>query len=181
MRPLMLLVAVPEVLLAFPAGSAAAECLASGICLPSQWPPTIAHSHTSGGQSTLPPYLLSPPKTINVSTGRQLFVDSFLVDEGKTHGVSTLYHQPVYRDDVNPVLRPTEKWEFGFDSKGERKPSMDFATPYSGGLWWDPPAKHYKFWYSCGSPDGLGSGVTCLATSPVLFPRSSWRQPAHWR
>ena len=89
------------------------------------------------------------------------------MDESASNGISTIYHQPEYRDDVNPVLKPTERWEQGFNASGARDSAMDFATPYSGGLFWDPAAKHYKFWYSCGSPKGLGSGVACLATSPV--------------
>ena len=122
--------------------------------------------------------LLSPPETINVSTGRQLFVDSFLVNESASHGISTIYHQSKYRDDVNPVLKPTEHWEQGFTGSGARDPAMDFATPYSGGLFWDPAAEHYKFFYSCGSPAGLRSGVACLATSLVRCTRLSYVYPA---
>jgi hypothetical protein len=101
-----------------------------------------------------------------VSIGRQLFVDSFLVDPNGSQRLGTTYYQPIYRDDVNPVLRDTQKWEQGFDTSGARVPALDFATPYSGGLFWDPAAQLYKFWYSCGSPKALASGVTCLATSP---------------
>lgn len=55
---------------------------------------------------------------------------------------------------------------------------MDFATPYSGGLFWDPAAEHYKFFYSCGSPAGLRSGVACLATSLVRCTRLPYVYPA---
>jgi|EP01046_Picozoa_sp_COSAG06_P064962 hypothetical protein len=115
----------------------------------------------------------------------QLFVDSFLVDETQSHDIATVYHQPVYRDDVNPVLRATERWERGFNASGAHDPAMDFATPYSGGLFWDPTADHYKFWYSCGTPNALASGVACLATSRVRPIRTSmpaldfhpWQRP----
>ena len=177
-----MMVALAGLLLAAAAAlpAAAGECLASGICLPEPWPPTVPHSHNSGGQQTLPPYLTSPPATINVSTGRQLFVDSFLVDEKASQNLATVYGQPVYRDDVNPVLKATERWEFGFTDDKKREPAMDFATPYSGGMFWDPEAQHYKLWYSCGSPKALESSVTCLATSPVRTPPHPTRSdPPH--
>ena len=80
----------------------------------------------------------------------------------RVHGVRrTLFAipDPVYRDDVNPVLVATEPWERG------STPSLDFATPYSGGLWWDPPANVYKMWYSCAQNIGLSNSSQCLATS----------------
>ena len=92
------------------------------------------------------------------------------MDEKASQNLATVYGQPVYRDDVNPVLKATERWEFGFTDDKKREPAMDFATPYSGGMFWDPEAQHYKLWYSCGSPKALESSVTCLATSPVRRP-----------
>jgi hypothetical protein len=47
------------------------ELLSNGICLPAVWPPRRNYTRTY----TEPPYLQAPPDVINVSRGRQLFVD----------------------------------------------------------------------------------------------------------
>ena len=59
------------------------EQLYNGICLPPQWPPRYTTPHglpPRTGPRVPPPYIHSPPGVINVSLGRQLFVDPFLVD-----------------------------------------------------------------------------------------------------
>ena len=45
--------------------------------MPSPWPPQTNISR----QVEAPPYIASPPSVINVSIGRQLFVDTFLVEQ----------------------------------------------------------------------------------------------------
>lgn len=145
------------------------ELLASGLCLPSIWPPNITHSHNP----PLPPYLLdeapppvsgssdrlpSRPPVIGIDVGRQLFVDPFLIDSAASSGLTTTYHSPKYRDDVNPVLKPDQPWE-GVMYKGHLDPNLAFASPFSGGMFFDPTAGHYKLWYRC------GTGVQCLAYS----------------
>ena len=120
------------------------ELLLNGICLPEAWPPVINRTH----HPPLPPYLEAPPAVIDISVGRQLFVDSFLISPTDSSNITISYHNPVYRDDVNPVVFPSEHWE------------GDFASAYSGGLWWDPSDTLYKMWYRC------GGGLQCLATSP---------------
>jgi hypothetical protein len=136
------------------------ELLGNGICLPVMWPPPDAHhSHSPG----LPPYLTAPPKLINIDTGRQLFVDTFLIDEHRSTDTTITHHQPVYRNnDVNPVLSPDKEWENIDDPHG-----LHFASAYSGGVAWDPIASLYKIWYTCG-PDKrrfIPSDAVCLATS----------------
>ena len=37
--------------------------------------------------------------------------NSWLIDDSATKGVNITHHTPAYRDDVNPVLKPTEVWE----------------------------------------------------------------------
>ena len=143
------------------------ELLANGLCLPIEWPPNITHSH----HPALPPYLQdnvpgnssgdqypSRPAVIGIDVGRQLFVDSFLIDTAASSGVATTYHSPNYREDVNPVLKPDKPWE-GVAYKGHLDPNLGFASPFSGGMFFDPAAGHYKLWYRC------GAGVQCLAYS----------------
>ena len=55
----------------------AGEVLHNGIVLPEQWPPRPG---TWGRQTPVtPPYLETPPETISIDVGRQLFVDDFLI------------------------------------------------------------------------------------------------------
>ena len=72
--------------------------LYNGICLPAKWPPHRPH-YT--GKVVEPPYLASPPPVINVSVGRQLFVDRFLV-QGSA-GLRLVYHSAKPHP-ANPVL-----------------------------------------------------------------------------
>jgi hypothetical protein len=46
-----------------------------------------------------------------INLGRQLFVDTFLLNDTLTRGVKVLFHNASYRDDVNPVLKPDKVWE----------------------------------------------------------------------
>ena len=84
------------------AGGSSGHCeheeLHNGICLPAQWPPRTNFSW----QPVEPPYLQSPPPVIDISLGRQLFVDSFL--EGATNA-SRRYHSGTYHAN-NPRIKP---------------------------------------------------------------------------
>eukprot|EP00041_Stephanoeca_diplocostata_P033008 m.1077033 g.1077033 ORF g.1077033 m.1077033 type:complete len:138 (+) comp24251_c0_seq3:210-623(+) len=71
--------------------------LYNGICLPVQWPPRIELSRSY----TQPGYIDNPPAVINIDTGRQLFVDNFLIDSNASKNIETAYHTPQYRQD-NP-------------------------------------------------------------------------------
>ena len=62
----------------------------NGICLPSTWPPRRNLTH----KVTTPPYLTSPPAVIDISVGRQLFVDDFLVDTVRSSGLERHWPQP---------------------------------------------------------------------------------------
>eukprot|EP00037_Helgoeca_nana_P012729 m.116056 g.116056 ORF g.116056 m.116056 type:complete len:415 (-) comp21613_c0_seq2:38-1282(-) len=126
------------------------EVLANGICLGSTWPPIEPHTHRFPD----PPYINNPPNTINL-IGRQLFIDDFLIDASRTSTVVTTFHAATYRDDINPVLRPDKTWE------GADNISTAFASPFSGGMWWDAAANEYKLFYRCGSPKAM----QCLAIS----------------
>eukprot|EP01052_Picozoa_sp_SAG31_P008042 SAG31_NODE_396_length_16264_cov_17.206496_12_plen_167_part_00 len=99
------------------------------------------------------------------NAGRQLFVDPFLISHAD--GLETLYHTATY-EPLNPVLasdRPWEVWQYGLQS-GEGYCGV--ATPFSGGIWWDPTAAEYKLYYRCGQ-------TVCLAISADAL---RWTKPA---
>jgi len=121
--------------------------LPSGITLPDTWPPNIEKLTLD----PMPvPYLQSPPKVITIDTGRQLFVDDFLIE--KTN-LQRVFHKAKYHE-KNPVLKPDRPWE----SEGGR--GNPCAMPFSDGVWYDPADRLFKMWY-------MGGYIyhTCLATS----------------
>lgn len=71
---------------------------------------------------------------IDIDSGRQLFVDDFLV--AVTNGVVRHWNAPVKAE--APVLRPTSE-------RGGRVAGCTVAT--DGGLWWDPTIGKYRLWY----------------------------------
>jgi hypothetical protein len=84
-----------------PSGS---QRLYNGICLTTQWPPTdlMVFESVNPRKGSLaeqlplrspvtPPYLASPPPVIDVSVGRQLFVDDFLISA--MEGVERVEHK----------------------------------------------------------------------------------------
>ncbi len=83
------------------------------------------------------PYLKNPPPVIDVSVGRQLFVDDFLTDATT---LAPVYHKAVKHPD-NPVFKPETPWEC------EGAP---VACPKSGGVWYDKEENLYKMWYEAG-------------------------------
>ena len=68
------------------------------------------------------PYLKNPPEVINVTRGRQLLVDDFLIE--KTD-LTPNYHKAKKLD--APVLVPETPWE--------RDGVLPVACPKSGGVW----------------------------------------------
>lgn len=83
------------------------------------------------------PYLKNPPEVINVTVGRQLFVDDFLIDETD---LTPEYHK-AEKFEGNPVLKAEMPWEI------EQSP---VACPKSGGVWYDEEEKIFKMWYEAG-------------------------------
>jgi hypothetical protein len=132
----------------------AGELLYNGIRLPADWPPRRNYSHAVPPE---PPYITAPPSAINITLGRQLFVDSFLVDE--LYGAERVYHKATPHR-ANPVLAATEVWE-----NGE-------AKPFSGGAWFYEDKFH--FWYSCGGARGHPNRTTCHAVSEDGI---TWEKP----
>lgn len=93
------------------------------------------------------PYLENPPKIIDVSVGRQLFVDDFLIAD--TTLAPTYHTAKKYAG--NPILAPETPWEIA---------QSPVACPKSGGVFYDEKEKIYKMWYEGGWLRGM-----CYATS----------------
>ncbi len=83
------------------------------------------------------PYLEAPPDVIDVTVGRQLFVDDFLIAETN---LTPTYHKPVKYQN-NPVFRAETPWEIA---------QSPVACPKSGGIWFDEKEKKFKMWYEAG-------------------------------
>jgi hypothetical protein len=130
------------------------ETLHNGIVLPAPWPPNRL---PPSGVAERPPYLDSPPPVIDISVGRQLFVDDFLIEESSLHRA---FHRASYHPD-NPVLGPDRDWEtrdpYAINTKTE--PSQS-AMVYSDGVFYDPADQLFKMWYMAGYQQ-----ATALATS----------------
>lgn len=164
------------------------ELLFNGICLPAVWPPKKLMLTR---EPPVPPYLQAPPATVNISVGRQLFVDDFLIDlnlsspfvppatctatpvAGRGEATTPAQLQLVYcaaeylpAGTVNPVVKPDQPWELGGNNV-----SKAFASAFSGGIWWDPADGLYKLWYRCGYYEAVRH---CLAVSDDGL---SWEKP----
>ena len=132
----------------------AGETLYNGIVLPPVWPPKGEYKP---GEPMPVPYLSNPPPVIDISNGRQLFVDNFLIEETTLRRVwhaATLYSN-------NPVLKADQEWERGGNGP--------MAMPFSDGVWYDQTNQLFKMWYMA----GYGRG-TALATSTNGL---DWQKP----
>ena len=130
--------------------------LYNGIELPDRWPPF--RSYTSDLERGMDvPYLIKKPDTINISLGRQLFVDEFLIDETT---MVPRYHYADYYP-ANPVLKADREWE-NLGTAGSK-----FAAPFSDGVWYDEAEGKFKMWYMAGGGTYSvnGTGVMCYAES----------------
>ncbi len=130
------------------------ETLYNGIVLPEVWPPKGEYKP---GEPMSVPYLSNPPPVIDITGGRQLFVDDFLIEQTTLKRVwhpATLYSN-------NPVMRPDQEWE--------RAGNSPMAMPFSDGVWYDQTNQLFKMWYMA----GYGRG-TALATSTNGL---DWQKP----
>jgi hypothetical protein len=118
----------------------------NGICTPKDFPPRQNYSRAVPN----PPYLKSPPPLINITKGRQLFVDNFLI--ASASGATTIFHTAHYYDQ-NPVIKPDEPWE------------GTFAMPFSGGAWWEDDHKRLALWYRCGGGYAESSAAALVGRS----------------
>jgi hypothetical protein len=119
------------------------------VCQPTKnWPPNKPLTR----KVVTPTYLAAKPRAINVSIGRQLFVDTFMVQS--SHNIKTSFYAPEYADDaVNPALKSTEMWEVGETAGGLA------GTAKAVVVWWVSATKRYEMFYRC------GSNSLCLAYS----------------
>jgi hypothetical protein len=119
---------------------------------------------------TEPDYIAAPPPLINISLGRQLFCDRFLVDS--MHGVRMTSHSAAW--DAEALLPQDKAWEtvpilpmHPLPRAGRRRwppaqsTRLAYSHPYSGGLWWDEQQRLYRLWYVCSLWNG-----TATATEP---------------
>lgn len=132
----------------------AGEVLYNGIELPTPWPPRIeAFQPPEKSEPVVPPCLQHPPAVIPIDVGRQLFVDSFLIESTT---LTRTFH-PLQPYAGNPIVKPDRPWESDGKWKEYRGPN---AMPFSDGVWYDPKDRCFKMWYMGGL---LYS--TCYATS----------------
>ena len=110
------------------------KTLYNGIQLPDNWPES---AQPPSGIPEQIPYLQDPPEVIDVTVGRQLFVDSFLIAETD---LETTYHK-ARKHPENPVFKAEMPWE---------KEPLPVACPKSGGVWYDEKDGLYKMWYEAG-------------------------------
>lgn len=136
------------------------EKLYNGVVLPDEWPPAKLPFRVDGNKilPEEPPYLVSPPAVIDVTVGRQLFVDSFLIE---TSELPFAYHRAV-KYGGNPVFKAEKPWEKPEDG-------LPCACPLSGGIVYDRAENIYKMWYTAG-----WFGHLCYATS---FDGIHWERP----
>lgn len=109
------------------------EKLYNNIVLPEEWPPKYTVEQYLDKQPV--PYLEQPPQVIDISVGRQLFVDDFLIEETD---LVPEYHR-AKKFEQNPVLKPEMPWEC--------EGLQACATPKSGGVWYDKKEQKFKMWY----------------------------------
>lgn len=115
-----------------------AQTLHNGITLPEQWPPRRPEPTVRAEMPV--PYLENKPSVIPINTGRQLFVDNFLISETN---LLPIYHTPKYYAG-NPVLEPDKEWEKTIQG-------APYAAPFSDGIWYDDKDSKYKMWYLAGA------------------------------
>ncbi len=114
--------------------------LPNGIELPEEWPPK--HPVPEVPVDMPVPYLANVPDIIPVNTGRQLFVDDFLIE--KTDLTRVFLYPHYFKG--NPVLEPDKPWEYS-------AAGYPYAAPFSDGIWYDEKDKKFKMWYSTGGGD----------------------------
>ena len=139
------------------------ETLYNGIVLPSPWPPRRV---TPTSAVTRPFYLASPPPVIDITIGRQLFVDDFLIEDSSLY---RQFHRATYHP-ASPVLTPQEPWETRDPHAINTKiqPSQS-AMVFSDGVFFDPADGLFKMFYMAGYQQ-----ATALATSRDGL---TWQRP----
>lgn len=123
------------------------ETLYNGIVLPEEWPPENIDKQSDAPMPV--PYLDAPPKVVRIDTGRQLFVDEFLIE---STDLLHMYHMPE-KYEGNPILTC--------------ETALERQTGIVGGvcrpcIWWHPEKQMFYLWYQAGS---YFKGTIAIATS----------------
>ncbi len=116
------------------------ERLYNNITLPDVWPPH--YKEETLDKPLRIPYLENKPDYIDITVGRQLFVDDFLIYETdliREFGKPQVLSQP--------VLWPQTSMEMNDGY-------CTCACPFNGGVFYDAQNKKYKMWYHSGWFDG---------------------------
>ena len=169
--------------------SPAAEVLPNGILLPDVWPPEVAP-----GQPMPIPYLDLPPDVIPIDTGRQLFIDDFLI---YSTSMERSYNTPEIS--VRPKLKnprgliygtwhdpQTSQFRMWFVEDGKL-----FHTASTDGTKWDEPVAGIevgngsgKVWHDQARQDSAQRWILCVARDgkgmTVYYSADglNWGQPA---
>jgi len=91
--------------------AAGGETLHNGIVLPRDWPPAAGRPAPRAGGAPVPE---GPPKVIPIDTGRQLFVDDFLIERTtlkRTFHQASYYGRPSTKD--GPARGPSSSGPTG--------------------------------------------------------------------
>lgn len=116
------------------------ERLYNNIMLPDTWPP---HYKEETLDKPLPiPYLENKPDYIDITVGRQLFIDDFLISQTD---LDRVFQSP--KTSETPILKPQTVLELNGGY-------CTCACPFNGGVFFDSHDRKYKMWYQAGWFDG---------------------------
>lgn len=116
------------------------EKLYNNLVLPDVWPPR--RTETTLDRPLAVPYLTDKPDCINISVGRQLFVDDFLIAQTD---MKRVFRQPAVSG--TPLLRPETPLETNHGY-------CTCACPFNGGVFYDARDSRFRMWYEAGWFDG---------------------------
>lgn len=150
------------------------EVLYNGIQLPEAWPPkSVRVEHLLDRRLPTPPYLNAPPAVINISVGRQLFIDTFL--ELWSNATRT-FHPAVFAAEVlSPLARETAhlRGKTGLDMTHKGN-----ARPFSGGVWYDDSKRRFVMFYRCLHRDTrFAQGCVAYSSNGVNWQRPLFNRP----
>lgn len=124
--------------LTFCAVTSTAQNIHNGIKLPETWPPR--YEIPTQAKEMPVPYLENKPAVIPINTGRQLFVDDFLIHETN---LERICHKPDFYPG-NPILEPDRAWEVTTEG-------APYCAPFSDGIWFDESSQMFRMWYLAGA------------------------------
>ncbi|GAA0473322.1 hypothetical protein [Alkalibacterium indicireducens] len=116
--------------------------LYNNIKLPEEWPPKYEEQNLD--EPLKVPYLENKQEIINIDTGRQLFVDDFLIED--TNLKRSFPKPEVSKESIFKPETPLEL-------NGGYNPC---ATPFNDGIFFDEEENKFKMWYHAGWFNGVG-------------------------